>query len=742
MKEGKTSTSFLSKSSKGVYTMTYEALNSLLNELSIEEKVGQLVQWIIKQTKENVSGSITGPSMSKLPDELLEHYSSILNFTSPEESTVLQAEYLASHAHPIPLLFMMDVVHGYKTIYPIPLALAGSFNPSLMEECSRMAAKEASAGGIHVTFAPMVDHVRDSRWGRVMESGGEDPYLTGIMGAAQIKGFHGNGLKNKDAIATCVKHFAGYGAPEGGKDYYQTDLSEHVMREWYLPAYKACLDAGADMVMPSFNSVNGLPSVVNTWLIQDILRDEWKFNGVIDSDYNAIGELTKHGLVDNKEDAACLSIKNECDLDMFSGCYAKYLAKCIRDGRVSMEVLDRSVMRVLQLKNALGLFEDPYRGASTEKLTQVCLSNEHRKLAKQAAIESSVLLKNEGILPFSKDVKKIALIGPFANNNRIIGNWSCNGDVNDVITVEQGIRALLPNAEITCIEGCSNQIGDHDTSSIKQAVAIAADAECVILCIGEDMIYTGEYRCRATLTMPGVQTELVRQVTSANPRTAVLLFNGRPLELADIDNSASAILEMWMPGTEGGNAAAEMLFGYATPSGKLSISFPMSVGQLPLFYARSSTGRPKLNENGDFESGRCGYMDCGNLPLYSFGYGLSYTTFEYISLQLEHESINLGDDIKVIVTIKNTGRFIGSEIVQVYINDLVSSIVTPIQKLAAFQKVTLVPGESRAIELLVSSERMMLWNANNEHVIEPGEFEISTGWADHLIFTSKFKIEK
>ncbi len=720
--------------------MNQTELNALLPSLPVREKVGQLVQWTMRQLAATNGGAVTGPDLGKVQGDGAKYFSSVLNFASPEEAAELQKNYLANQEHRIPLIFMMDVVHGCRTIFPEPLAMAGSFDLQLMEECSAMAAKEASAYGVHLTFAPMVDHCRDARWGRVMESGGEDPYLSGEMGAATVRGFQGRDLSDPDSLATCVKHYAAYGAAEGGRDYNQVELSERVLREWYLPAYRDCIKAGARMVMPSFNSLNGMPSVANKWLILDVLRNEWGFDGAVISDYNALNELLHHGVAEDRREAAKMCAECECDIDMVSGGYAEYLTELTESGVFPMEKLDRAVMRVLKIKNELGLFEDPYRGASAEKINKVCLTKGHRALAKKAALESAVLLKNEGVLPFDRGVKSVALIGPFADSDDILGAWFCYGKREEAVTVRQGIENLLPEACVTLVNGCSSAIGSTDESGIPAAVEAAKKADIVILCMGEERDCSGEGRSRASLTLPGVQEKLIRSVSEVNPNTALLLFNGRPLELTNAAGAVPAILEMWMPGTEGGSAAAELLFGVQNPCGKLAMSFPKSVGQMPLFYAYSHTGRAKKKPEGVFEPFRSDYMDCGNLPLFPFGFGLSYTTFRYDSLTVKKTELRAGEPLTAEVTLTNTGKREGREVIELYLNDKVSSLVTPVQKLASFAPVTLAPGETETVTLTVAPERMALWNAENKFTIEPGTFDLFVGCADHPILTTEFRV--
>ena len=716
-------------------------LETLLAQMTLDEKIGQLVQTngvlFYKDDSE-----LTGPSAELGIDlDYRKNIGSLLNFKSAENAIKIQKKHLEDDRNKIPMLFAMDVIHGCRTIYPIPLAIGASFDPELAEECTRMAAKEAAADGVHLTFAPMVDLSRDARWGRVMESGGEDPYHNGVMAAAQIRGYKGDDLSSTESIATCAKHFAAYGAGEGGRDYNTAEISEHAMREYFLPAYKACVDTGVDMIMPSFNNVNGVPSTANTHLLCDILRDEWGFDGVVNSDYAAVKELIKHGVAGNLKDCARLAFSAQCDIDMISPCYANYLKELIQEGVFTEAELDRSVMRVLKLKDRLGLFEDPYHGADSEKISALTLCDEHREIARRAAEESAILLKNNGVLPFSKDVKKIAIIGPYADNHEILSWWRCRGNKDLTVTVKEGISALLPNAEIVTHNACSLIFNDTDESGITEAVELAKNADVAIICVGEHYKYSGEANSRTDIELTKPQKRLVAEVSAAQSNSAVLLFGGRPLALTDEDKCANAILEMFLPGHEGGNAAARLLFGDANPSGKVSMSFPRSVGQCPIYYNRTKTSRPPIDPDiptpTNFTSG---YIDCGITPLYTFGYGLSYTQFKYESMKLDSSTITRDGKITVTVTLKNVGDRSGKEVVQLYLRDLVSSTVKPIQELKAFKKVYLEPNESISVDFEITEPMLRLWNPKNELVSENGEFTVSVGYADHFAFTEKFEL--
>lgn len=716
-------------------------LKLLLEQMTIDEKIGQLAQYNAVLFIDS-EAEVTGPLLSKkgLTEEDIYRVGSILNFKNAEEMRQIQDMHLKGDRHKIPIVFMMDVIHGYKTIYPIPLALGCSFDTELVEECSRMAAEEASACGVHVTFTPMVDYARDARWGRVMETCGEEPLLNGLMGEAQIKAFHGEDLSKCGTLATCVKHFAAYGAAEAGRDYNLVELSEHTLREFYFPAYKKCIDAGVDMVMTSFNSLNGVPACANEWLTKEILKDEWGFDGIIVTDMNAIAELIGHGVCKDLKDAAEISFKCGCHLDMSSSGYVKHLKELIDEKVVTVEQLDCAVMKILEFKKKLGLFEDPYRGASTEAAEKVCLTKENRTIARKAAVESAVLLKNNGVLPFSENIKKIAIIGPFADNHAINGFWSCCGSDEDTVTVKQGIEALLPEAEVVAVNGCGNLWNDYDKSGFEEAIATAKWADAVILCLGEPQNYSGEGNSRTDIDLTGVQNELAEEIIKVNSNTAVVLFTGRPLAIKRLDSIAPAILNMWFPGTEGGSAAALLLFGKANPAGKLTMTFPQSVGQCPIYYNHPNTGRPKRGDDNIHYIYTSNYIDCGNLPLYSFGYGLSYSNFVYEDMTVDKKEFTDKDTVRVSVTVYNDSGVSGSETVQLYMRDLVASNVRPVCQLIDFRKISLAAGERKTVEFTVTESMLRYWNNENQFVSDAGDFIISVGYADHMVKTERITL--
>ena len=716
-------------------------LEKLLGGMTLSEKIGQLAQYNAAVLHSS-SADITGPNVRLgLADEDLCKIGSILNFSSPEEVNDIQKKHLEEDRNQIPIVFMMDVIHGCRTIYPIPLALGASFDEEIVKECTDVARKEAAAQGIHVTFTPMVDYVRDARWGRVMETCGEEPLVNSRMGALQVKTFQGDNLKDPENISACVKHFAGYGGAEAGRDYNTVDIAERTLREFYFPAYKACIDAGAKLLMPSFNSLNGIPSTANKWLMNTVLRDEWGYDGVVISDFAAINELIKHGVAADKKEAAKLAFECGCDIEMASSAYYHHLEELLNEGVITMEQIDNAVMNVLKFKDSLGLFENPYRGADAEKAKALAVCPEHRAVVRRAAAGCAVLLKNEGILPLKKDIKRIALIGPFADEHKIIGFWACYGKNEESVTVLEGIKAAVPSAEVVCVKGCGNLISDLDKSGFDEATRAAKNADAVILCLGEPQDYSGEGNCRTDLTLPGVQEDLAKEIVKANPNTAALLFNGRPLVLTELANTVPALLEMWFPGTEGGNAAADLIFGDANPSGKITMTFPKATGQCPIYYNHPSTGRPKAVSADNERKIYCSsYLDCGNLPLYSFGHGLSYSNFVYEDMKIDKTEMTESGEINVTVTVYNDSDVCGKETVQLYMRDHVASVVRPIQQLIDYKKVAFGARERKEITFTVTEPQLRYWNAENKLVSDAGEFSLYTGYADHLLHEKKFNL--
>lgn len=715
-------------------------LKKLISGMTIKEKLGQLTQLnarVLIDTKADITGPLEELNLKK---EDLSTIGSVLNYWHPSEMISLQRQHLIDDRNKIPMLFMMDVIHGYRTIFPLPLALGASFNPDVVTECTKMAARESVAGGIHVTFTPMVDYVRDARWGRVMESCGEDALLNSTMGAAQVKAFQGDDLKNKENIAACVKHFAAYGGADTGLDYCPVDISEHTLREHYLPAYKACIDAGVAMLMTSYTAVNGVPTNANEWLMKRILKDEWGFDGVVISDYSAVDDIVKHGITPSHKEAAEIAFNNGVNIEMVSTLYLNWIEELIGEGKISKEKLDEATLRVLELKERLGLFDDPYRGVSKTDDCDIWLSEEHRDIARRAAEECAILLKNDGILPFSRDVKKVALIGPFADEHKIIGFWSCCGRSEESVTVKEGIEKLLPGVEIIYEKGCGDEFDDADQSGFDSAIKAAKEADAVILCLGEPQDYSGEGNSRVDLSLHKIQIELAKAITAVNKNVAALTFSGRPIVLTELEKIVPAILHMWFPGTEGGSAAANLLFGKANPSGKVSMSFPRATGQCPIYYNRSKVIRQ--GPTGPHNYYTASFIECDMTPLYSFGHGLSYSNFVYEGLELSSDKMTDNDKITVKITIHNDSNVAGKETVMLYMRDVFASNARPMQQLIAFKKLSFEAGERKVVEFTIDEPMLRFYGNDHKMISEAGEFLISTGYADHLLHTKSLWLEK
>lgn len=700
-------------------------IKKLMSSMTLKEKIGQLVQLTARFFISDDEAAVTGPSSAIYSTrQELDRCGSTLNFSGAEAVIAIQKRFLENgEGNRIPLLFMLDVLHGYRTIYPIPLGLGCSFDPELAKECSALAAKEAALAGVNVTFGPMVDLVRDARWGRVMESTGEDPYLNSVLAAAIVRGFQGD--MGKYNVAACTKHFAGYGAPESGRDYNTVELSRHTLDEYYLPAYKATVDAGVKMFMTAFHVLGGIPMTAHSELVNGVLRGEWGFDGAIVTDYNAVREMITHGYVPDQKSAALAALDGGVDIEMMSVTFIDHVEQLIKEGKLSEARVDESVERVLRLKDELGLFEAPYRTASPSEFEKVACCAEHRAVVRRAAEKSAVLLKNDGILPFSDKVKKVAVIGPHAANKEIIGFWYCDGRFGDTVTVYDGVKKLLPEAKVTKAEGCGVALDCTDESGFEQAAKVAAEADIVILCLGEAQNDSGEGNSKLDIDLPEIQYKLLDVVTNANKNTAVLLFTGRPLAVARLDEKARAILNMWFPGTEGGSAAANLLFGRVAPSGKLSMTFPYTVAQCPIYYNRLKTGRPRTNDKvrkGYVSS----YIDGPNAPLYPFGYGLTYTEFEYSEVALTNNAMPRGGKLAATVEVKNVGKRAGEETVQLYICDKYASRVRPVKELKAFKKITLKPGERKTVEFEITEE-MLAFHGANGYKAEAGEFAVYIG---------------
>ncbi|SEM51352.1 beta-glucosidase [Paenibacillus sp. cl141a] len=707
-------------------------VEELLSQMTLAEKIGQMYQTdpgtVLRSynSKIEVSTPVTGPvSERTLSKELISNLGSILSATDAETAYEVQKVFLEHNRLKIPLLFMFDIIHGFRTVFPVPLGLASSWEPKLAENTSRVAAAEGAASGINVTFAPMADLVRDPRWGRVMESPGEDPYLNGLMAAAMVRGFQGDDLKALDTVAACVKHFAAYGAAEGGRDYNTVDMSEAALRNYYLPAYKAGIDAGAEMIMTSFNVYDGVPATTNSFLLREVLRDEWGFEGVVISDYTSLWETMFHMSSKDGEDAAKQGLEAGLDIEMISTEYISHLEQLVERGEVDVALIDEAVRRILTLKFKLGLFDDPYRYINIEREKKAHLKPEYRQLAREAAQKSMVLLKNDDILPLKKDIKSVAVIGPFADNCRILGPWSGLGKPDEAVTVKQGLIKKLGNAvKVTAAAGCD--YSSNDVSGFQDALEAAASSEVVILAMGEEDHMSGEAGSRAYLTLPGVQPKLVEEVLKLGKPTVLVLFNGRPLELKWYHEHVPAILEAWFPGTEGGNAVADLLFGDVNPSAKLTMSFPYTVGQVPVYYNCLNTGRPKGHEDNDFRF-LSKYLDIPNAPYYPFGYGLSYTEYTYSDAALTGNTLTPGGCVKAKVTVQNTGDYAGEEIVQMYVRDLWGSSSRPLLELKGFKKIHLAPGEKAKVEFEIEPGMLSYFTAKKQYEVEAGDFKVFVG---------------
>lgn len=713
-------------------------IKKLLDKISLKEKLYQLEQFDSNVILYDKNMPITGPiTKLELDEEYVFETGSLVNSFGAERTIEIQKNFLKHSKNKIPVVIMQDVIRGYRTLYPINLGLSCSFDMELCEKCAAMAAKEASIDGVHMTLAPMLDVSRDARWGRVMETSGEDTFLTCEIAKATTRGFKGDGKTY--GLGVGCKHMAGYGAPESGKDYNLSDMSEITLRETYLPPYKASIDEGALLVMAGQQTLNGIPCVLNTHLMKDILRDEWGFDGIVISDYNCLASTVDHGYSENHKQAVEFAMQSGMDMEMATSCIVKYGEELVNEGKVSIEQIDRAVMHILRVKEKLGLFENPYRFADPERAKEILACKEHRELARIASEESAVLLKNNGVLPFSKDVKSVALIGPLANEKQIVGSWWCAYDKDETVTVYEGIKNLLPNAEINYAKGCGLELDATDLSMIDEAVEIAKRSDAVILCIGEDMRDSGESKSKAFLELSPAQKELIKRVTDANKSSAMVLFTGRPLVLTEENKIANAILNMYFPGTEAGNSVANLVFGNSVPCGKLTMSFPHNVGQCPVYYNHFYTGNCRTDDTVRQVFKSC-YIDGPNKPLYPFGYGLSYTGFEYSDRKISSNTITENGKIVASVKVKNTGKYKGKEIVQMYIQDLFGSVVRPVKELKGFKKIELMPNEEKTVEFEITTDTLAFVGADLKRKAEKGKFRIYIGKDSEITYFDEFEL--
>ena len=728
-------------------------IDVLMKKMTLEEKLGQL--------NLPVSGDIlTGQAAnSDIGKKIREgKVGGLFNIKSVEKIRAVQKVAIEESRLKIPMIFGMDVIHGYQTTFPIPLGMSCIWDMDLVKKSARIAAQEASADGICWTFSPMVDVSRDPRWGRISEGNGEDAYLGSRIAAAMVKGYQGNDLSKNNTIMSCVKHYAMYGAAEAGRDYNTTDMSRVRMYNEYLPPYKAAVDAGVGSVMASFNEVDGIPATANKFLMTDVLRTQWGFKGFVVTDYTGINEMTDHGMGDLQQ-VSSLALNAGVDMDMVGEGFLTTLQKSLQEKKITLQQIDIACRLVLEAKYKLGLFEDPYKYCDAQRAKTEIFTPANRKAAREIAAESFVLLKNaKNILPIKKN-GTIALIGPLADaKENMSGTWSVATDMSTPISVLQGLKnALGNNAKLLYAKG-SNLDADSlfeeratlfgktlhrdkrtDEVILQEALAIANQSDVIVAALGESAEMSGESASRSDITIPKIQQQLLEALLKTGKPVILVLFTGRPLALKWENDNVPAILNVWFGGTEAGDAIADVLFGDVNPSGKLSVTFPQNVGQVPIFYNHKNTGRP-LGEGKWFQKFRSNYLDVSNDPLYPFGYGLSYTTFSYSDVKLSSATINANQTLTASVTVTNTGNVTGKEVVQLYIRDLIGSITHPVKELKGFQKVELKAGESRKITFSISVNDLKFYNSDLKFVAEPGDFKIFIGGNSRDLKESEFKL--
>ena len=697
-------------------------VEDLIQKMTLEEKIGQISLF-------TSDWSTTGPSMRNDYIDLIKQgkAGSVFNAFTVDFVKELQRIAVEETRLHIPLLFGYDVIHGHRTIFPIPLGQASTWDTTMIEKAERIAAIEATAEGLNWVFTPMVDIARDPRWGRVMEGGGEDTFLGSQIAAARVKGLQGASLSDNNTVMACVKHFAAYGAPQAGRDYHAVDMSERSLFEWYLPVYKAAVDAGAGSVMTSFNEIAGVPSTSNKWLLTELLREQWKFDGFVVTDYNSINELIPHGVASDQAHAAELSINAGVDMDMQGSAFLDQIAELVKSKKVSEETINNAVRRILIAKYKLGLFDDPYKYCDKKRETEEIMIPEFREFAREVAAKSCVLLKNENkTLPVSANVKKIALIGPLADSKEdMLGFWSAAGQADKCVTLLEGLKNKLKGSvNIITVKGCN--VLDDGFDEIGKAVSLARNVDFVILALGENRMMSGEAASRTNISLPGLQMKLAEAVIKTGKPVAVVLFNGRPLAIPELNKITPAILETWFGGTEAGNGIADVLFGDVNPSGKLTMTFPLNVGQIPVFYNTKNTGRP-INPDNPHEKYKSNYLDSPNTPLYPFGYGLSYTSFNYSDIKLNKESFGMNDRIIASVDVTNTGVMDGEEIVQLYVRDMVGDVTRPVKELKGFKKIHLNKGETVTVAFTISPEDLAYYHQNMSFSADTGDFELFIG---------------
>lgn len=705
-------------------------VDSLIRIMTLDEKIGQMVLF-------TSDWDVTGPTIREgyLDDIRSGRCGNIFNAYTVDYIRELQRVAVEESRLGIPLMFGYDVVHGHKTIFPIPLGESCSWDLDLIRRSASAAAAEAAASGLNWTFAPMVDISVDPRWGRVSEGAGEDPYLGSLIAAARVKGFQGENLANPLTVLACVKHFAAYGAPFAGRDYNTVDMSERQFREFYMPPYKAGVDAGALSVMTAFNEYDGVPATGNQYLLKDLLKGEWNFQGFVVTDYTSINEMVHHGYARDEAEAGVKAVNAGVDMDLQGEVYFSYLRGLVDSGFVREKTIDDAVRRILNVKAKLGLFDDPYLYCDRARENQVVSNPEIKALSRDAARRSMVLLKNEGCLPFDRG-DRIAVIGELAASRRdLLGSWKAAGEWDDMNSILDAVRAYNGAANVIYAEGC-RKIGS-DRSGFGEAMDAVAQADKVLMVIGEDWDWSGEAASRTDIGVPGIQSELLKMIASAGKPVAVVLLNGRPLVLEEESKAADAILEAWYPGTMGAEAVTDIVFGQYNPSGKLTMTFPRSVGQIPIFYYEKNTGRPIYLPNDKYKSK---YLDSPNEPLYPFGYGLSYTDFKYSNLILSSPKMKKGHTIDATVTVTNIGSRTGEETVQLYIRDLIGSVTRPVKQLKGFQKLVLAPGESRTVTFTIDDEMLSFWRHDMTFGIEDGDFKVMVGGSSSDLLQTSFSL--
>jgi beta-glucosidase len=689
-------------------------IEALLKRMTLAEKLGQLQQ---------LDGEGNGTFRPEHPDLIRKGLlGSTLNVRGAKNTNQLQHVAMDESRLKIPVLFGFDAIHGYRTIFPIPLAEASSWDPASAERSTSIAARETRAAGVRWTFAPMLDIARDPRWGRITEGAGEDPFLGAAFARARVRGFQGTDYSAPDKILACAKHWVAYGATEGGRDYNTTDMSENTLREIYFPPFKAAVDAGVGSVMSAFNDLNGVPTSANHFTLTEVLRGEWKFDGFVVSDYTSVKELINHGLAADEADAARLALNAGVDMEMVSRLFNQQGAQLLKEGKISPATIDEAVRRILRIKLRLGLFDHPYTDETRESSS--LLTSENQAAARAIADRSMVLLKNAGeTLPLSKGIHSIAVIGPLADDHRApLGWWSGDGKPEDTVTPLMGIKAKVSaTTKVSYAKGCDTQ--GESAAGIAEAVAVARESDIAIVFVGETAEMVGEAASKSSLDLTGRQMDLVKAVQATGKPTIVVLINGRPLTVGWIFDNTPAVLEAWMGGTEAGNAIADVLFGDANPSGKLPVTWPRTVGQVPIYYNHMNTGRPPEAKSRYTSK----YLDVPWTPQFPFGYGLSYTQFKITNLQLSAQRISATGKLTASVEVENVGKRSGDEVVQLYIRDVAASMTRPVKELKGFERITLQPGEKKRVEFLLTAEELGFWNREMRFAVEPGEFKVMVG---------------